>query len=1618
VHGGVAQRDVLSWFLSVAIAAMLVLSPLGATRAAAATPALPDVVPAQLPIPPDGAQRTEEEPQQPKVANDDPYRAAEWIRRQRAAPLAHIPADARQRIANERSRFVAEEKARRARAPSTGSAERSANSQASAASVGAAVNPPFATWSSIGPSPEGSAYTGRVTAIAVRDANTVYIGGAEGGVWKTTNGGTSWTPLTDNMPSLSIGSLAVVPGATTATDVIYAGTGEGKFSLDGFYGAGILKSTDGGATWTQGTNGGIGPGSPFFGSSVVRIVVNPANANIVLAAANRDSNNIPSSFVRGLARSTNAGSTWTFSTFNTPVGAVTTAMDVDDIAIDSTGNTVYAVVSYPFGGSSANKNGVYKSIDGGVNFSLTTNAGAVLPGTTATGRMALAMDPATANIVYVLVANTDGTMQGVYKTTDGGANWTNLTPGITFDATSGFGGTPPNQYWYDIFVRVAPGTSSNTVYVGGIDVWRSTDGGANWTNLTKVYSGGVSPSVHPDQQSFDFVPGTPSTAYVGNDGGIYKSTNINTGTGNSTWTNLNGGGLTLAQFYYGAAGPSDTSRLALGGTQDNGTLKFTGSATWGVTLGGDGGAVAIAPNGTTWWAEQFDVSIYRTDNSGTNWTSKISGITTSSTESNAFIMPFKLTPGSATTLYTGTNRVYQTTNGGDAWTAISPQYPNAITGASDSGNYITAIGISTTNSGRTVYAGTSNGKIAVSTNTNLGASATWTDRTGTLPSRWVTNIAVDPTNDQIAYVAYSGFNFYTGVAGHVFKTTNGGAAWTDVSTSLPDLPFNAVAVDPRNAQNVSVGTDAGIYVSTDGGATWGTMDSGLPNVAVYDLMVSPAGGKLYAFTHGRGAFSADRPLSASPSSVATGGSVTATWAGISSPSSTDWIALIPVGGTWSDRVVWSYTTGAASGSLMLTVPTSAPSGQYELRLFLAGGTTPFATSNSVTVTGPSVSGSPTTVVAGQSVAATWQGITSPSSTDWIGLIPVGGVYSERVAWSYTNGSGSGSLSLTVPQTAPAGSYQLRLFLAGGTMSAATSSTITVTAPAATLTGSPTTVVAGNALTATWSGITGATSSDWVALVPYLGIWSDRVVWSYTGGTASGSLSLTVPPGATPGSYNLMFFPNGQTTATLTSGTITVTAPAGPAIAGSPTTVQAGGSLTVTWSGIVSPTASDWVALIPNGGTWSDRVAWSYTNGMASGSLSLMIPIGISGGPHELRLYPNGQTTSIAVASGPITIQAAAISPSQTSFAAGTTITVTWSGIPSPTSSDWFALIPSGGIWSDRVAWRYTDGQASGSLTLAVPQNAPAGTYNLKLYPNGQTSPIATSAAISLQAAAGPTVTAPTSLTAGSALSVNWSSIPNPNSLDWIGIIPSGGIWSDRVAWTYTGGSAAGGTGIAIAANAPAGTYYAKFYPAGGTTVLVSSQAIAISAPTSPTITAQPGTVQAGAAISVTWGGISNPTTIDWVAVVPVNGIWSDRVVWSYTNGMATGALSMTIPANASAGQYRVHFYPNGQTTSIANIIISVTAGVSVSGSPNPVARGGTLTATWTGIVNPTTIDWVALVPTSGIWSDRVVWSYTNGMASGSVGLVVPGGAATGSYQLRLYLAGSTTHVTVFNVTVN
>ena len=382
---------------------------------------------------------------------------------------------------------------------------------------------PSNTWTSVGPSPidagGGNFYSGRISSLALDPAHagTIYLGAAQGGVWKSTDSGNTWTPLTDNQVSLATGSVAV-----DSSGNVYVGTGEGNLSCDSYYGAGILKSTDGGTTWTR-------LGSATFGSSTItKIIINETNPNIILASTNSgvtDSgtnacNLIPTGSILGIYRSTNGGSNWSL--------VKPLSMGVDDMVIDPTNSQiVYAA---------AESDTIYKSTDGGLTWNSLT-----IP--VSPGRIALGI---TAQPQVTLFAAMDSNPDAVlYQSTTGGISWTAVSV-----PNGPFGGSWCNpQCWYDIFIAPDP-TNANILYLGGLDLYRSTNGGTSWTDM-----GGYSGNTHPDQHAFAFDPASHSHIYSGNDGGIWSATSGDTCTPSSCWTQKNTG-LTITQFQSIASHPS------------------------------------------------------------------------------------------------------------------------------------------------------------------------------------------------------------------------------------------------------------------------------------------------------------------------------------------------------------------------------------------------------------------------------------------------------------------------------------------------------------------------------------------------------------------------------------------------------------------------------------------------------------------------------------------------------------------------------------------------------------------------------------------------------------------------------------------------------------------------------------------------------------------------------------------------------------------------------------------------------------------------------------------------------------------------------------------------------
>ncbi len=709
-------------------------------------------------------------------------------------------------------------------------------------------------WTPLGPGNIG----GRTRGLLVDPLTpaTMYAAGVAGGVWKTTNSGASWTPLMDSAANLAVASLAMDPSNTS---VIYAGTGEGVFNGDAVRGAGIFRTTNAGATWQQ-----LASTNTADFHYVNKMVVSPNDGQRLYAATRT-----------GVWRSLNGGSTW--SRVLDP-GAVNGCLDLvvrtdqaTDYLFATCGTFVQATV---YRNVQAEGSGVWTAV--------LTEAGM--------GRTTLAIAPSNQSIIYALASSVAaGTFQyglhAVFRSTSSGnpGTWTAqvrntnptklntvlLTNPVFAFYQECFG--PASQYynqgWYDNVIAVDP-ADANRVWAGGIDLFRSDDGGANWGMAGHWWAGSTSPRyVHADNHVLVFHPqynGTTNrTLFVGNDGGLFRTTDAraavatgptapcNTSNGSVPWTSLNNG-YGVTQFYHGLPYPGGTTYF--GGTQDNGTLRgldSTGANSWTAILGGDGGYVAVDPANTNiLYGEFTGLSIQKSTNGGGTFAAATSGIT--GDNGFQFIAPFAMDPGNASRLWTGGWYLWRTTNAATTWSRASAVTPG--NGA------VSAFAIHPTDGNR-VLAAMSDGYI-LRTSTGLSNTSTtvWPNvrpRTG-----YVSSLTFDPTDANIAYVTYSTFG-----GTHVWRSIDGGATWTGIDgtglTGIPDVPVHTVVVSPSNTARLYIGTDIGVFSSTDSGATWATENTGFANAITEGLAVGTVSGEahLFAFTHGRGAWrvSLERP---------------------------------------------------------------------------------------------------------------------------------------------------------------------------------------------------------------------------------------------------------------------------------------------------------------------------------------------------------------------------------------------------------------------------------------------------------------------------------------------------------------------------------------------------------------------------------------------------------------------------------------------------------------------------------------------------------------------------------------------------------------------------------------
>jgi uncharacterized protein (TIGR03437 family) len=695
--------------------------------------------------------------------------ASPWFYTQRTYPTGTIPEDAVYRAMQQRAQLVPK------------------GVKLFGEELPAAAQP-GPIWAALGPGmvngPEGLA-SGRVTAIAIdpHAPSTLYIGAAGGGVWKSTDAGLSWGSLGDDLMSLVSGALAY----EARTETLYYGTGDYGART---YGAGIFRTTDGGATWlsANGWDGALNK-PQFSGGTTARLVLHPNDSRTIYAARSS-----------GLWRSTDGGDSW----YRLVTG------EASDFALaPGNPNRMYVALGLVTG---AAQNGVYRSDDAGATWQVLSN----LPSGTQVGRISLGLSPSNALVLYAALArSSDQQLLGVYRSNDGGNNWTKLpAPGTLFDS-DGRG----HGYW-DNFVAVDP-SNSETVFLGGVELWKSSDGGNTWSVLSLSGDRRV---IHEDQFAIAFQPGAPFIFYVGNDGGIYR-----TADGGQTFTALNFE-LPVTQFNTIAVNPHDSTQV-LGGTQDQGLVRYTGTRTWNQVARGDGGAVffSAGADGTIYLAKPLLRPMRSTDD-GASFVN-IAG-TISALDRVAFYPPFVAWDANPQTLYFGTQRVWQSRDGGYNWKALSADLTN--------GQYLTALAVSPL--GR-VYAGSADGRVSFSADGNV-----WIAGSG-IPNRWVTAIATDPRGEGLAYLTVSSFG-----SGHVFKTQDGGLSWTDISGNLPDAPANAVVVDTNGVLYVAM--DVGVFRSEDG-ALWASFNLGLPNAYFTALALDARSGKLVAASYGRGVYQVD-----------------------------------------------------------------------------------------------------------------------------------------------------------------------------------------------------------------------------------------------------------------------------------------------------------------------------------------------------------------------------------------------------------------------------------------------------------------------------------------------------------------------------------------------------------------------------------------------------------------------------------------------------------------------------------------------------------------------------------------------------------------------------------------
>ena len=650
------------------------------------------------------------------------------------------------------------------------------------------------TWNYIGPSNGISSNGGAGRTNFIRfdpnNSSIIYTGSPAGGLWKSTNGGQSWSPLADELASIGCSDIVIDPNNS---NILYLATGDsdGKDT----YSIGVLKSTDGGMTWSA--TGLLFNVNQSY--TIAKLLIDPNNTQVIYAATSN-----------GLMKTTDGGVNWVTIRSNG-------FKDIEFKPFNS--NTIYAT----------NGSSFWFSKDAGTTWSATpTNFGSSI------GRSCIAVTPADSNYIYILGSlGGNGTADdygfgGIVRSTNGGQSFTlrSSTPNILGWSTNG--NDQGGQGWYDLALACSP-TNKDVIFTGGINLWKSTNGGTTMTNCSNWWGSGTG-YVHADQHGIEFFPGSGTTVFVANDGGVFKSTNTG-----STWSDISNG-LKIAQQYN--LGVSQTNPvLTLTGWQDNGSNLHNGSAC-GEVLGGDGFECIIShANANEMYAELYYGDISKSTNGGASFFNIVNSGGTGVDAEGAWNTPYIQHPTNASTLLVGKSQVYRTTNGGNTWSQVG-----TIT---NSGN-LSKMAYAPSNPNY-IYVTNGNG-LWVSTN-----GSSFTNKTNLLPALNITGFAIDPTNPNIVYCSSSGYSS----GNKVFLTTDAGNTWVNYSAGLPNVSCNHIVFQNNSYDALYLGTDIGVFYRDSTMNQWMAYSNGLPNTIVSELEIQESTGKLRAATYGRGLWETD-----------------------------------------------------------------------------------------------------------------------------------------------------------------------------------------------------------------------------------------------------------------------------------------------------------------------------------------------------------------------------------------------------------------------------------------------------------------------------------------------------------------------------------------------------------------------------------------------------------------------------------------------------------------------------------------------------------------------------------------------------------------------------------------